>query len=148
MSVPRPTPTMCARRFQIVGNRIESTARPAKTSRASRRTAWVRAPRPRSRRTATARTTTIRTTWIRTIFMAAAPDVPAAWSSEDQLGKDVDGVPQGLPLRAGVVGVEDVNRGLGVRHVQRADLGTELRGVGHAVLGDVQPGDDVAVHRP
>src|SRR5665811_498127 len=108
MSVPRPTPTSLAMWFQTVGNRIDQTAKAAKSSKPRRRTALVRAPVSRRSRTAVMTTTTMSTSWIRTIFMVCALRKPGdRSSSQDQIGQDVDGVPQRLALGLGVVGVQD-----------------------------------------
>src|SRR5665811_1726018 len=127
MSVPRPTPTSLAMWFQTDGNRMDQTANAAKSSKPRRRTAWVRAPLSRRSRTAVMTTTTMRTSWIRTIFMVCALRRPGDRSStQDQVGQDVDGVPQRLALGLGIVGVEDVHGVLHVAGLERADLGLSL----------------------
>src|SRR5665811_1427096 len=106
MSVPRPTPTSLANWFQTDGKRVDHTASAAKNTSPRRRTAWVRAPRPRSSRAATTMTTTMRRSWIRTIFMNGALRARVArTSSQHQVGQDVDRVPQRLAFGLGVVGV-------------------------------------------
>src|SRR5665811_2321467 len=139
MSVPRPTPTSLAMWFQTVGNRIDQPEKAAKSSKPRRRTALVRAPVSRRSRTAVMTTTTMSTSWIRTIFMVCALRRSGdRSSSQNQVGQDVDGVPQRLALGLGVVGVEDVHGVLHIADLERADLGDQLTGVRHAVLGDVE----------
>src|SRR5664279_2544493 len=93
-------------------------------------------------------TTTMRTSWIRTIFMNGALRVTVAWpSSQHQVGQDVDGVPQRLALALGVVGVEDVHGVLHIPGFGCTDLGDELAGVGHSVLGDVELGEHRTTYR-
>src|SRR5450631_790239 len=148
MSVPRPTPTSLAKLVTTDGKRIDQAARAAKTSSPRRRTAWVRAPRPRSSRTATTTTATMRTSWIATIFTGGAfRGLAAGLSSQHQVGQDVDGVPERLTLGLRVVGVEDVHGVLHIDGLGCPDLGDKLAGVCHPVLGDVELCDHPTAYR-
>src|SRR5450756_65334 len=136
-SVPRPTPTTCARAFQASGKRTEATAKSTNAIRATRRSARWRAPRGARRPiSATELMATSRMTLIHMGDLLV-----------EEFGEDVHGVEQRLPLLAGVVGVEDVHRLLDVPESGLPDLLDDLRGVRHAVLLDRERGRPGAVER-
>ena len=47
-------------------------------------------------------------------------------SGEEQVDQDVDRVPQGLALGAGVLGIDDVHRELAPGHAGGTDLANDL----------------------